>query len=44
MEVYAGFAADEVLYDEGGTAVRGVATKDMGIRKVSRSVALGDFR
>lgn len=33
VEVYAGFAADEVLYDEGGTAVRGIATKDMGIGK-----------
>ncbi|WP_313388988.1 electron transfer flavoprotein-ubiquinone oxidoreductase, partial [Rhodospirillum rubrum] len=32
VEVYAGFAAAEVLYDEQG-AVRGVATGDMGIGK-----------
>ncbi|MBK1664874.1 electron transfer flavoprotein-ubiquinone oxidoreductase [Rhodospirillum rubrum] len=32
VEVYAGFAAAEVLYDERG-AVRGVATGDMGIGK-----------
>ena len=32
VEIYAGFAADEVLYTEDG-AVRGVATKDVGISK-----------
>jgi len=32
VELYAGFAAAEVLYDAGG-AVRGVATGDMGIGK-----------
>ena len=32
VEIYAGFAADEVLYAENG-AVRGVATKDVGISK-----------
>ncbi len=32
VELYAGFAAAEVLYDEAG-AVRGVATGDMGIGK-----------
>lgn len=32
VEVYPGFAADEVLYDENG-AVKGVATKDVGIAK-----------
>jgi electron-transferring-flavoprotein dehydrogenase len=32
VEVYPGFSADEVLYDENG-AVRGVATKDVGIAK-----------
>ena len=32
VEIYAGFAAAEVLYDENG-AVRGVATGDMGIGK-----------
>nr|MBA3777285.1 NAD(P)/FAD-dependent oxidoreductase [Betaproteobacteria bacterium] len=30
VEIYAGFAAAEILYDEGG-AVRGVATGDMGV-------------
>lgn len=33
VEIYPGFAADEVLYDEKGGAVRGVATKDVGIGK-----------
>ncbi len=32
VEIYAGFAAAEVLYDEAGT-VKGVATGDMGIGK-----------
>jgi electron-transferring-flavoprotein dehydrogenase len=32
VEIYPGFAADEILYDESG-AVRGVATKDVGIGK-----------
>src|SRR5690606_9200116 len=32
VEIYPGFAAAEVLYDESGT-VRGVATGDMGISK-----------
>lgn len=32
VEIYPGFAADEVLYDEQGR-VRGVATKDAGIAK-----------
>jgi electron-transferring-flavoprotein dehydrogenase len=32
VEIYPGFAAAEVLYDEGG-AVRGIATGDMGIGK-----------
>lgn len=32
VEIYAGFAADEVLYSSEG-AVRGVATKDVGIAK-----------
>src|SRR6202012_4347621 len=32
VEIYAGFAAAEVLYDETGR-VRGVATGDMGIGK-----------
>src|SRR6476659_7960245 len=32
VEIYPGFAAAEVLYDEAG-AVRGVATGDMGIAK-----------
>jgi electron-transferring-flavoprotein dehydrogenase len=32
VEIYAGFAAAEVLYDEGG-AVRGVATGDMGVAR-----------
>ena len=32
VEIYPGFAAAEVLYDEKG-AVRGIATGDMGIAK-----------
>lgn len=32
VEIYPGFAASEVLYDENG-AVRGIATKDVGIGK-----------
>jgi len=38
VEVFAGFAGAEVLYDERG-AVRGVATGDMGIGKDGRSTA-----
>ena len=33
VEIYPGFAADEVLYSDDGTAVRGVATKDAGVGK-----------
>lgn len=33
VEIYPGFAADEVLYDAKTGAVRGVATKDVGINK-----------
>jgi len=33
VEVYPGFAASEVLYDEDGGGVRGVATRDVGIGK-----------
>ena len=40
VELYAGFAAAEVLYDEAG-AVRGVATGDMGIGKNGRRNAKG---
>jgi len=32
VEIYPGFAADEVLYDEHGT-VKGIATKDVGLEK-----------
>src|SRR6202161_3038892 len=32
VEIYPGFAATEVLYDEKG-AVRGIATGDMGVAK-----------
>ena len=32
VEIYPGFAASEMLYDEAG-AIRGVATGDMGIGK-----------
>ena len=32
VEIFAGFAAAEVLYDDAG-AVRGVATGDMGVGK-----------
>ena len=38
VEIYAGFAAAEVLYDEGG-AVIGVATGDMGIGKDGEKTA-----
>ena len=38
VEVYPGFAAAEVLYDDKG-AVRGVATGDMGIGKVGEKTA-----
>jgi len=33
VEIYPGFAASEVIYDDCGSAVKGVATKDMGIGK-----------
>lgn len=33
VEIYPGFAADQVLYDESSGAVRGVSTKDVGISK-----------
>lgn len=33
VEIYAGFAASEVLYNETGTSVRGIATRDVGIGK-----------
>jgi len=33
VEVYPGFAASEVLYNADKTAVRGIATRDMGIGK-----------
>ena len=33
VEIYPGFAADEVLYSDDQKSVRGVATKDMGISK-----------
>jgi len=33
VEIYPGFAADEVLYDDKSGAVLGVATKDVGIAK-----------
>ena len=35
VEIYPGFAAAEVLYDEAGR-VRGVATGDMGVTKIRR--------
>ena len=35
VEVYPGFAASEVLFNEDKTAVRGIATRDNGIGKVS---------
>lgn len=33
VEVFAGFAASEVIYNEDKTAVRGIATRDVGIDK-----------
>jgi len=33
VEIYPGFAADEILYNDDLTAVKGIATKDMGIDK-----------
>lgn len=33
VEIYPGFAASEVLYNQDRTAVKGVATRDMGIDK-----------
>lgn len=35
VEVYPGFAASEVLYSEDSSAVLGIATRDVGIGKVS---------
>ena len=32
MEIFAGFSASEVVYDEAG-AVKGIATRDVGIGK-----------
>lgn len=37
VEVYPGFAASEVVFDEDKKAVRGIATRDVGIGKVSIS-------
>ena len=34
VEIYPGFAADEVVFNDDKSAVKGVATKDMGIGKV----------
>ena len=34
VEIYPGFAASEVIYDEEKKAVRGIATRDVGIGKV----------
>ena len=31
VEIYAGFAASEVLYSQDGSAIKGVATNDMGV-------------
>ncbi len=39
VEIYPGFAASEVLYNENG-AVRGVATGDMGVKKMERRVKI----
>ena len=33
VEIYAGFAASEVLFNDDKTAVKGIATRDMGIGK-----------
>lgn len=33
VEIYPGFSASEVIYNDDGTKVRGIATKDMGISK-----------
>lgn len=33
VEIYPGFAASEVLYNEDKTAIRGIATRDVGIGK-----------
>ena len=33
VEVFPGFSASEVLYTDDGSAVRGIATRDMGIAK-----------
>ncbi|MDS4028180.1 MAG: hypothetical protein RKO25_14500 [Candidatus Contendobacter sp.] len=40
MEIYPGFAAAEVLYDDQGT-VAGVATGDMGIGRDGPSMTTG---
>lgn len=33
VEIYPGFAASEVIYDDGGNKVVGIATNDMGVTK-----------
>ena len=33
VEIYPGFAASEVVYNDDGTAVKGIATRDVGIAK-----------
>jgi len=38
VEIYPGFAASEVLFDDDRKAVRGIATRDVGIGKVSASL------
>ncbi|MFG1343246.1 NAD(P)/FAD-dependent oxidoreductase, partial [Xanthobacter autotrophicus] len=40
VEIYPGFAADEILYDDKG-AVAGIATGDMGVDK--NGVPKGEF-
>ena len=37
VEVYPGFAASEVLFNEDKSAVKGIATRDMGIDNSSRN-------
>ena len=34
VEIYPGFAASEVVFNDDKSAVKGIATKDMGIGKV----------
>jgi hypothetical protein len=36
VEIYSGFAASDVLFNEDKTAVRGIVTRDMGIGKVKK--------